>query len=850
MLGLLLALAAAGEPVRVARLELPNPGHSPFVLHGTLPLPRGTQLGPAGQSTLWIESHDAARTLVPAQMEIVSRASDGQPDVVELIARVELDAAEREGGRSSYWVLQSAPAEPAGFQALPQVGALLEPKSHNLQLRTQDLYGNVYVADLCGDPADAGFGSLRVAKDGRWERELRLSAVLAPVGPPAAEGAPLPHLMGVHAYLRARAGDPVVSLDLRVHNGLVSGSRAPTQLEEPVGAVYWRSLELLIPREWNAVPEVADPFYGEPRAEGRWRVLQLVKPLAEGKLHLLPAQAQFERRLALIPAGQGALAHDELALDGLSFAQRGPKLWSWFEPECARWMAQRAQLPDFSFYKRGAESGAVALRSMESARMKEYAEALASGKPKGWYTIASVMGWCHPWFVSQAGGFGGEGLSIHEGAYTAFSASREGYRHLELLHRMNVCRQSEAAWTASGDPAGYHAWLDAEGKIPFDFRQGGNMHPPCFVLPCRYGPPPNAQVLEVVRRGLRPPYDMGDWFVKNGNYPDRNDNLVAWWAHDDQHMLRYTKNEKALVWLGNDSMAKDDLLLSGELFHLVFHESPHAEATWSKGVTLRVVEAVVRAHPHQGALLGRDIAWGVDAACAAYSIAPPEWRARNRDWLGHVAQLLTDAALPTGIIQRSVNTRVLGNERFTVTQTFESEFLIHALRCLDESVLRGVDPARSAAVEELALRAIDFLFWGPVFQRIQADWQPDPKHPTVYVQGPRWGFAISNNDDYATPPFADANKWGPNYLPPDGLGGGVELTYGLYLLDWARTLSEGKAGSGLENKYLKRALEYGVPHKDFASLAHDLEAQTRGFSEDNSASWAPFLATLQTLGVR
>ena len=88
------------------------------------------------------------------------------------------------------------------------------------------------------------------------------------------------------------------------------------------------------------------------------------------------------------------------------------------------------------------------------------------------------------------------GLSISEGAYTAYSASREGYRHLELLHRMNVCRQSEAAWTASGDPAGYHAWLDASGKIPFDFRQGGNMHPPCFLLPCRYGPPPNAQVLE------------------------------------------------------------------------------------------------------------------------------------------------------------------------------------------------------------------------------------------------------------------------------------------------------------------------------------------------------------------
>src|SRR5690349_17223213 len=120
MLGLVLALAAFGEPVRVARLELPNPGHSPFLLHGTLPLPSGVDLGPAGRSTLWVESHDAAHTLVPAQLEIVSRAPDGRPDVVELMARVELAAAEREGGRSSFWVLQSAPAEPARLQVLPQ----------------------------------------------------------------------------------------------------------------------------------------------------------------------------------------------------------------------------------------------------------------------------------------------------------------------------------------------------------------------------------------------------------------------------------------------------------------------------------------------------------------------------------------------------------------------------------------------------------------------------------------------------------------------------------------------------------------------------------------------------------
>src|SRR5258706_5138420 len=130
MLGLLLALAAAGEPVRVARLELPVPGHSPFLLHGTVPLPRGADLGQRGRETLWVESHDEARTLVPAQLEIVSRASDGQPDVIEVLARVELGKQEREGGRSSYWLVQTRPAQPGPLPAPAQGGARLPRGSH------------------------------------------------------------------------------------------------------------------------------------------------------------------------------------------------------------------------------------------------------------------------------------------------------------------------------------------------------------------------------------------------------------------------------------------------------------------------------------------------------------------------------------------------------------------------------------------------------------------------------------------------------------------------------------------------------------------------------------------------
>ena len=836
--GLILALALAGEPGRVARLELPVPGHSPFVLHGTLPLPREFAAGPDGRPVLFVESHDALHTLVPAQVEIVSRASDGKPDVVELLARVELGPQEHEGGRTDFSVRQGAAAEAVPFRALPAVEALLARGSKNLALRAEDVFGNVYQADLCGDALAPSFGSLRLSKDGRCERELRLAATLVPLEGPAREGAPLPHLMGVQAFLRARAGEEVVGLDLRVHNGCSSGSRPPESSELPVGALYWRSLELLVPREWNALSDVVDPFCADAREEGRWRVIPLVKPLPGGKLHLLPPQSQFVRRLALVPAGKGPLARDELAQDGLAFALPGEKLWSWFAPECARWLAQRAPLPRFEGFGGGSERGLGALRAMESAREQEYARAISSGKPSGWNTIASVMGWCHPWFPNSQFAYGSEGLELNDGAYTAAGASREGYLCLQHLQRMNVCRQSEAAWTRAGDPAGYPVWLDAAGGIRFEFRQDGSSRLPGFALPCNGGPAANAQVPEVVRRELRPPYDLGDWYDKSGSVPERIDNVLAWRPHSAGYMLRYTKVEKALVWLGNDSLAKDDLLLSAELFHLAFHESPGA----GEGGALRACEQLVKAHPHQGADIGRGVAFGIDVACAAYSVAPPVWRERNRGWLVRIARLCCDAALPSGIVQRSVNPRVLGNEYYTVTQTFESLLLIHGLRCLDESVLRGVDEARRSELERLVLRAVDYLYWGAPFERIAADWQPDPRHPTIFVQGPRFGFAISRNDDYKSAPLAE--------LPPECRGGGIESTHGLWVLEWARELSDPGAGKGLENRYLRRALDYGLPHKDFGALMRDLEAQTREFSQDNSGNWAPFLAALQQLGVR
>jgi hypothetical protein len=454
------------------------------------------------------------------------------------------------------------------------------------------------------------------------------------------------------------------------------------------------------------------------------------------------------------------------------------------------------------------------------------------------------MGWAQPWWVKEQGSPGGEGIATFEGYFAVAAAARENLDYLSLLHRMNVCRQPQAAYDGGGDPVGYHAWLDAEGKIPFDFRLNGGILMPPFLLPCMRGPAASEQVREVVRRGLRPPYDLGDPYEPDGTWPSSADCLLAWWPHDDQHYIRYTKQPKALVWLANDSMAKDDLILAAEMYHLARHESPHVQASWSVGRTLLVFEGLAKAHPHQGLPLGREDAWGIDAMCAAYSVASEEWRARNLPWFDRMSQLFLDGAMSSGIVQRFVNNQLLGHTRYEATQTFESLFLVHAMRCMNESVFRGVDDGKRAELEKLVVRGVDYLFFGPPWGRVPNSWQPYPARPTLFLQGPRQAIAVALNDDYQSPPFCDQS---PEYLPPDGLGLGVEWFHPWAALSYAQQITEGTAGSGVSNKYFKRAIDCGKPHNSWKELVQDFAEQASDPSYDNSANWIGFLGKLQSL---
>ncbi|HJP00187.1 MAG TPA: hypothetical protein QF764_00285 [Planctomycetota bacterium] len=827
----------------LATIELGAPTASPFLLRATVPVPAGALDGDLVPLGLRRAGRETAATV--AQVEVVTRRADGSPEVVEVLAPMELEPDDRPRARLRFELVARAsgappPRRPDGLEAL------LDPeRGGRLVLRTRDVYGNTYRCDLLAPPDEGGVGSRRTLTDGAYMRRWRVAGALLPYGERAGSGAPLPHMMGVHAYLTRRRGDGALSLDLRLHNGLTSGRRVPHQAEEPVGSLYWREIELIVPDGWTVLPEVRDPFFGDPRDEDGVRVFPIVSPHATKALHMMPPQAQLLRRLVLVPSGDEAAGRRRIEHEGLAFCTHDSERWSWANPATQAYFPQRDLVGSMDWFRRGDDRGKGALRRAEDLRLVHLRRQLEEGSEGPSPGRFPGMGWAHPLFLPQEGAHGGEGIRFLEGHRAIGGASRQSYLVLELHHRMNASRQAEALFDRRGDPVGHAEWADAQGGLDFDFRTFGRTVPPEFRHPCRGGPAPGEQVRKVIADGLRPPYDRGDAHDPDGKIPTDDRALTRWMCHDTQHLVRYTKQAKALQWLGNDPLARDDLRLGGELFHLWFHEgaSPQPEG-WV--VTLRHLEAIATAHPHQGLPVHRGHAWGIDVFCAAWAAADDAWRERHRPWIERVADLLLAGANPGGILIRSDNPPLLHNPRYEGAHAFQSEIMLLAIRSLIESVFRGVDPARSKALEALYLRGTDYLFFGPVFGKLPATWS-SPENP-VWFHGPRWAFAVALADDYRTPPFSDAGYWGEDYFPEDGFHGtSVEVTYGFAILGLAADMSPA-AGRGLENRFLRRSLDLWRPETEWPARLRSLTERFAEESYDNSPNCIGYLGRLQNAG--
>ncbi|MFT4648988.1 MAG: hypothetical protein ACI9X4_002222 [Glaciecola sp.] len=828
------------DPKPVAELTWQAGPRTEFVIHATLPVPQTFELAPNGFSTIGIRPKGLDSAPTPAQVHVVARNAQGQIQVIEILAPMRMPIEVHAGSLHRFEVLMGSfplpqpRIEPASVSTLFQSGT-------SPYLTTIDVFGNSYRFDLNLDLEAKGVVDRSLLKSGHASRQWKLAGALMPVAT-TERGAPLPHMMAVHAYLTTWHTSKLVSLDLRIHNGLTAASGKSTPFNKPLGTVYWKSIDLHLPPGWKPHLAVHDPFLGKQVADGDgWTRLPLVRALPDGKLHMMGPQAQLLRRLTLRGPGSETISRAGVFVEGLAFCSPGRDLWSWFT--LPAYFSQDALLPTFEGL---ATQGLAGYPAMEGRLVKErnhLLHLLRSGNSDGNLVQAEVMGWSHPRGDPQQGMVSGVDIAFLEGHRTAWAASHAGYERLQLLHRMNAARQPDAQWNEDGTPAGVHAWRDKKGVVPFDFRTNGYMVPPEFQYVCRGGPAPSAHVREVHKLQLRPPYDQGNAHEPAGKIPRNKDAMFAWMPHDGQHMIRHTKNIKALVWLSNDSLARDDLMHCASLFRLMFHAGPHVRESWSAGVTLKAVLGWAKTSPHHGIPIDRDQAWGLDIMGAAYRIASPAWRQDALPWFQKVVELFDVASMPSGLIQR-VNQSDLLEGRFDCCQSFQVMFLLHAMRCINESVLRGVDEESFDVLAKLHNKSLEYMFFGPVYTHFKGERWGGP----VSQAGPFNRFAVAPKGLIATVPYSNVKKWGSDYLPPGGHEPYVDTTYLLPPLEYGFLLTYEQGQEPLQNRYLKRSLATGSVPGSWAKMKQEYLVSLRYPHTDNSNNTGSFIALLQSLG--
>lgn len=751
-----LLLVAFGAPAvaqkQVGIVELAAPPLTHFHLRATLPVPPGTFLGTQGPKSFLVREFGGA--LVPAQVEIVSRypAAWQGADVIEVLAKVRRDPSLAPGARIRYEVheVNAPPASAPVVPNLPAVVHQLLANSGAMRLRATDALGNQYSCplDLLGafTPGPGNVAPGQVLRWGPNAVQVKLYGTFVPTAPGPMPGTFLPHLMGVHAYLTVHNGERQIGLDLRFNNG-ASGLNKTTALDDPLKEVFFRSIELVMPKAWYAFGRDAHSAYGPALFDKNGKNIFTIVRAPEGGLsHLMPTQAQFHRRMVLSPGLDTSLqdvAHVKHWIEdaGLAFCQPGQMpggvpAYSWWNKSTARYFPQRHRLPELDHLN------SQSIRNQQLGELQALQATLASGQPGAFPIVSPALGWAHPWGVSYGGMTGGSEIVLYEGLDTAWAASLPGYRSLELVHQMQTDRQPVALYNLNGEPTALEQWIiDVPG--PDDYV------PMFFYLTLKAGNDP---------MGFnQAPTHQQEFVSANNLAAPWCDALRQYEPNDMQHWIRYTRAPKVLAWLGNDALAKDDLRMQAELMRLSYHHLHNSEYGHVHGTGMLEDQLYVASHPGMGIDVGRGEGWGFDVACAAYSLASPQWRATVKPWFDKVAELLaTGQSTCSGIIQAFVYEKVLEG-KYRARQSFEQAILENAIKGMLETVFRGADPLRADALRTcLALSCASMTIFPAWSTEHQAPYTQiavgpvDEDLPLYCATVPADGFSDDWVDDYQT----------------------------------------------------------------------------------------------------
>jgi hypothetical protein len=738
-----------GGPV-IAVLELNAPAQSSFVLHGTIPVPKDTFPRPDGKLPFAIRN--SSGNVVPTQVEIVSRYpndNDGAA-VVEVLGRVDRPAGAATGAKIQYQVVDHVHA--SGKMPIKKDVLTLLTQPGGTMLVATDCFGHQYGVDLFKNIRTQSPGAnLATLRQGPAAVQMRTYDVMMPnsqvIGAPSGS---LPHFFGVHAYVTAWAQEDAISLDLRVNNG-PSGVDHADDKDDPLGNVYFKSLELWVPSGWVAQSEVSDPFLAQPHTQGAWLAYPLIKPNPDGSMHLMAEQAMLNRRIAISKPSATGVARALLDQAGLGFCRRGVSpdggaLYSWWNQNTANYFPQRHKLCDVSYY------GIPALEQLCVNDYNNVKNILEQGTATQYPFCMPAYGYNHGWGVQYGGMTSGSEIWFYDGFKTAEAAANKGYLAALLQHRMYADRQPQCLYDKNGETTRYDEWI---------------VHGPQFdYIPITFFQRYNGNGADPFGYSISTPFQR-NYVASHGLKPSYEQDLLLWDPIDFQHYSRFTHGAKVLAWLGNDAIAKDDLRMAAEIFRLSYHEYPTSSTGGVMSSQLRGDMNWVAAHPGRGYGFGRGPAWGTDSAICAYTLSDPAWRSRWLGWFGIISDTLASGqSACNGFIQSNVNIKNLGGQWYT-RQSIEQAITENMMWELKESVFRDVDPARFQQTQD-TLRDSLYAMIGPMA------WDNTVHGPmSMLAVAP---LAIAQAPFCGAIPAGGSGNGGDKYQTPSSFAYGYEIT--------------------------------------------------------------------------
>ncbi len=691
----------------IAALECAAPSEANFIVHGTLPLPRGLWRPDSDNRSPFALVGSDNRTIV-TQCDVVSL----YPNPADGVAVVEISAMVQQplpppAGTSLIFPVAWMPFKEGEMAFDADLRAMLGTTG-SLRLVTHDVFGHTYEADLFEKVVSNAMQAPKT-RSGQVAHGYRTHEVLLPTAAVSGAEGTMPHMMGVHSYVTVYHKQGFFSLDLHIHNGMDGLDKSSTD-DDALQEIYFDQLDLVLPSGWSASTLQDSPSQGLPNLQSDGTHLPLIDSLSDGKLHVMPSQSRLVRRLVVYrdqdrDAALSSLGQETLAFCLPGLTPTGKQRWSWWNRGTARYLGQTRALPDLSF---------LGLNNLRGQLESEYAlrsSQVASGSAGNYPLKSPALGWAQPWGVSYGGMSGGDEINIFDGLRTAATASQKGYALALLAARCYFDRQPTSLFDANGEPTSVEDILLPTGTDERYANGTFYIQPSSSSDPFGFNEAPTFQTTAVQAAGLTPAYE---------------ETLTSWMPIDIQHYIRFTRNLKILAWLGNDALAKDQLLAAAEIFRLGFHEHTNSSSGYVQGTGLRSRMDYVVDFPGQGVDFQRSEGWGTDTAVCAYALGDSSTRSRLYPWFEIIAETIeAGQSTCSGNIMATYIGKTLDGQAY-IRMVGHSSYADNALQGMRNSVFQGRDP-------ELAERLANMIVKNAYAQISPGFWDPETDQPYGYV---------------------------------------------------------------------------------------------------------------------